>query len=100
MPTFDTKMPFAATVRQFDSSGHGSLVFDNGKVIAQQINSWNDSQGFSDSGTPNAGTSSGSSGATGACGCVLGAWGANPSQTVGLVVALAFARRLRRAKRA
>jgi hypothetical protein len=100
MPTFDTKMPFAATVRQFDSSGQGSLVFDNGKIIAQQINSWNDSQGFSDSGTPNAGTSSGSSGATGACGCVLGAWGANPSQTVGLVVALAFARRLRRAKRA
>lgn len=93
MPKFDSKMPFAATVRQFDSSGHGSVVFDNTAIISQEIATWNDSQGF-----PGAGTRSTSS--TGSCGCVLGAWGADPSQTFALALALAFVRRLRRTQRA
>jgi hypothetical protein len=92
MPTFDQKMPYTAKIRVFDTAGNGSVIFDNSKVINEQIRSWNDSQGF-----PGASVSrSSSSSSSGACSVVLGVCGANPAHTFALLGALALARRLRR----
>ena len=93
MPTFDTKMPYAAKVHQYDSSGQKTVVFDNTKVITDQIGQWNASRGF-----PGPDRTSGRT--SGSCACMLGAWGANPGQTIALVFALGLARRLRRVRRA
>jgi len=89
MPSFDTKMPYAAIVRSYDSTGHGTLVYDNTQVITDEIGRWNASQGF-----PRPGPTPDSTSAS--TGCVLGVSGANPGQTLGLFAALALARRLRR----
>jgi hypothetical protein len=94
MPKFDRDMPFAATVREFDKAGNGSVVSDNSGTIDAQIREWNDSQGF-----PGAQSSSASSSA-GACSVVLGVCAANPAQTYAFVCVLALARRLRRKGRA